>query len=270
MLQYLYMSKWAEKRKRNILIVLGILFFILVAFLIFSFQNKKPTCFDGVQNGTETGVDCGGDCQRVCRNEVYDLVVWWERPFRVAHGVYNVVAYFENQNLNSGLRKIDYEFRLYNKDNLLVSEPREGTTFIEANKRSAIFESGISTGDSDAYTAFFKITSIQDWEKIDQSFSYNLFHVHEPNLSNQDLAPKISASIENKTLYNFVDIPVIALVYNNRNNAIAASRTYIDTLSQGEKQDVFFSWPEPFNDTVSRIEIIPRVNPFVPLETLQR
>lgn len=264
------MSKWAENKKRNITIVLGILLFIALIFITFSVQNKKPTCFDGLQNGQETGLDCGGSCQKVCRDEVRNIVVWWERPFKVTHGVYNVVAFFENQNLESGIKEVAYEFRLYDKDNVLVSEPRRGTTFIESNKRSAVFESGITTGDNEAYTAFFKISSVQNWERTDLSFSYNLFNIGEPILSSQDTTPKITATIKNESFYNFVDVPVVVIVYNNKDNAIAASRTYIDSIEQGETQSVYFSWPEPFSENVSRVEIIPRIDPFTPIESITR
>ncbi len=264
------MSKWANKRKRNITIVIGIILFIFLVFFVFSVQNKKPTCFDSIQNGQESGIDCGGGCQSVCRDEVRNIVVWWERPFRISSGVYNTVAYFENQNLGSGLQELMYEFKLYDKDNVLVSQPRIGSTFIEPNKRSAIFESGINTGDKEAYTAFFKISSIQDWQKIDTSFSYNLFNIGEPTLSGQDVSPKVTASVENKSFYNFTDVPVVVILYNNEGNAIAASQTYIDSIDQGKKEQVNFSWPEPFKDPVSRIEIIPRVDPFTPIESITR
>ena len=264
------MSKWADNRKRKILIIIGIILFVAVIIVAVSITDKKPTCFDNLQNGQESGVDCGGTCAKVCRDEVRDIVVWWERPFRVANGVYNVVAFFENQNLQSGIREVNYEFRLYDKNNILVSEPRVGTTFIEANKRSAIFESGMTTGDSEAYNAFFKISSVQNWEKTNLSFSYTLFSIDEPVLSGQDVAPKLSATVENKTFYTFTDTPVIAILYDENENAIAASRTYIDTLERDGKEKVYFSWPEPFGKSVARIEIIPRVNPFTPLDSLTR
>ena len=264
------MSKWAQKRKRKILIIVGILLLVLIAIVVFSVQDKEPTCFDAVQNGQETGVDCGGACEKMCREEIRNIVVWWERPFKVADGVYNTVAFIENQNLESGIEEVTYEFRLYDKDNVLVSEPRLGTTFVEPNKRSAIFESGITTGDREAYTAFFKISSRQDWRKINQAFHYNLFHVGEPTLAEQDKHPKLSAPVENKTIYNFSDIPVVVVLYNKKDNAIAASRTYIDYIGQGETKNVHFSWPEPFSDKVSRIEVIPRVNPFTPIESITR
>ncbi len=192
------MSKWAVKRKRRIVIILGIIFIFLLTLVLLGIGNKEPTCADGVQNGQELGVDCGGACLKICREDVRDVVVWWERPFKVAHGVYNTVAYFENQNLESGLQKVDYEFRLYDKDNILVSQPIVGSTFIEPNKRSAVFESGITTGDNEAYTSFFRISSVQNWKRTDQSFSYSLFQIGEPVLTNQDTSPKLSAPVENK------------------------------------------------------------------------
>ncbi len=265
------MSKWSEKRKKKIVIIIGVvLLFIFTLVLVGLKKTKKPSCFDGVQNGQETGVDCGGECVKVCRDEVRNIVVWWERPFRVAPGVYNAVAYFENQNLDSALKKINYEFRLYDKNNILVSEPRRGSTFIEPNKRSAVFESGITTGENEAYTAFFKISSVQDWKRVDSSFSYSLFGVTDPLLTNQDLAPKVSAFVENKSFYNFKDVPVVVVLYNDDGNAIAASRTYIDSLDQGDSKKVFFLWPEPFKHPVSRIEVIPRIDPFIPISKITR
>lgn len=265
-----YMSKWAKKRKRKIIIVMGILLSVVIIFIIFSVSDKKPTCFDSVQNGTESGVDCGGECSKVCIDEIRNIVVWWERPFKVAHGVYNAVAYFENQNLKSGIQELTYEFRMYDEDNILVSKPRIGKTFIEANKRSAIFEPGLTTGDNEAHTAFFKVSSVQNWEKTDQSFSYGLFNVGEPVLSQQDTHPKLTAPLENKSRYNLTDVPVVVILYNSEGNAIATSRTYIDTINQGQEEDIYYSWPEPFEEVVSRIEIIPRIDPFTPIESITR
>ena len=258
------MSKWSVKRKRRILIIIGILVLILLALIFVRVENSKvPTCFDGILNGQETGVDCGGACSKVCLDEINNLVVWWERPFKVANGVYNTVAYVENQNLYSGIQRLNYEFRLYDKNNILVSQPVTGFAFIEANKRSAIFESGITTGDNEAYTVFFHINSIQQWDRVPQEYSYNLFKISEPVLTNQNTAPKLSANVRNESFINFEDVPVVAILYNQEDNAIAASQTFIDTLDQGTEQKVFYSWPEPFGDTVSRIEIIPRIDPFI-------
>ncbi len=257
------MSRWARRRQRRLFIIIGVLIALFLGIVIFSLTNKPETCFDNIQNGSETGMDCGGSCQTVCTEEAHDIVVWWERPFKVARGVYNIVAYFENQNLNAGMKDLTYEFRLYDQNNVLVSQPVVGTTFVEPNKRSAIFESGIQTGEAEAYTVFFKTSTSQKWEKIDDTYAYNLFRVGEPVLTNQDVAPKLQAPIKNVSYKTFYDVPIIAIVYNQEGNAIASSRTYIDEIGQGADADAYFSWPEPFTESVARIEIIPRVDPFM-------
>ena len=257
------MSYWQKKRQRRIFIIIGVFFLIVLAFIFFTLTNKQANCFDGVMNGGETGVDCGGTCQNVCKEEAHEIVVWWERPFKVASGVYNVVAYFENQNLDAAIKDLDYEFRLYSKDNILVSQPIVARTFLAPNKRSVIFEPGIQTGEQEAYTVFFKTSTNKKWQKVDNTFAFNLFQTGEPLLTNQDVAPKLQVSVKNVTLQNFREIPVTAIVYNQRGNAIASSRTYIDEISQNSEAIAYFSWPEPFSDTVSRIEIIPRVDPFI-------
>jgi len=257
------MSKWAAKRKKRIIIIVGITLLLIAGFIIANLGKKTPTCVDGIQNGQETGIDCGGSCSRVCEDEVRDLIVWWERPFEVDTGLYNVVAYIDNQNLSSGIEQVNYEFRLYDRENVLVTEPRRGTTFIEPNKRSAIFEPGLTTGDKEAYTVFFKITSRIQWDRSLGDFAYDLFRIEEPVLINQDSAPKLSVNIENTSRFDFTDVPITAVLYNQEGNAVAASRTYIDRMNQGILEQAFFSWPEAFTESISRIEIIPRINPFL-------
>ncbi len=262
----LVMSKWASKRKRNILIVIFSLFFLFFIIFVISLGKKEPTCFDGIQNGTETGVDCGGNCVKACSDEVNNLIVWWVRPFKVSKGLYNVVAYVENQNLNYGIKNLDYEFRLYDENNVLVSQPVKGSTFVEANKRFAIFEPGISTGDREVYNVFFHFSKSKDWIKVPADLRYSFFQTREPVLTKIHTSPRLSVYVKNTSLYDFIDVPVIAILYDKRGNAIASSRTYIDRINHGEEKQVFFSWPEPFSYKIVRIEIIPRINPYHDLE----
>ncbi len=258
------MSKWADRKRKRVLLIIGvILLFAIIGAIVFFAGRKKPTCFDGIQNGTETGVDCGGSCARACDDEALNLIVWWERPFKVTKGLYNVVAYLENQNLDLGIENLTYEFRVYNRENVLISEPRVGTTFVEPNKRFAIFEPGIQTGDEEAYTVFFHILSQSDWKKVNPDFAYNLFQVTKPVLRKLRTTPQLTAKVKNTSLYRFVNVPVVVIVYNSQGNAIATSQTYIDAIGNGEEKEVFFSWPEPFRSDVARVEIIPRVNPFL-------
>ncbi len=258
------MSRWANKKRKKILITIGVIFLIALIFIVIRIKNsKKPTCFDGIKNGTELGIDCGGSCQKVCEAEARNLIIWWERAFRVTDGAYNLVAYIENQNTDAGIERIDYEFRVYDQDNILAAEPRKGTTFVEPNKRFAIFEPNVRTGDRNAYIVFFRILSHKEWKKVNPDFRYKFFQIHSPLLTKAKTSPHLTATVENKSFYDFVDVPVVAIIYNHRGNAIATSQTYIDTINHNESKIVNFSWPESFGTDISRIEVIPRINPFV-------
>jgi hypothetical protein len=259
------MSKWTQKRKRRYLSIFLLVVIAFVSLIVYQITNRPPTCFDGEQNGQETGVDCGGSCQLVCREEVRNVVVWWERPFQVRSGAsntYNLVGYIENQNLEFGLRELEYEFRVYNRDNLLIAEPVVGTTFVEPNRRSAIFAPSVATGAEEAYTVFLRLNDDQTWERTDQAFTHTLFEVGERDLRNQDSSPRLTVPITNATFIDFDQVSVVAILYNEEGNAVASSQTYLDALGEGDTKQARFSWPEPFEEEISRIEIIPRVNPF--------
>jgi hypothetical protein len=45
-------------------------------------------------------------------------------------------------------------------------------------------------------------------------------------------------------------------------NAIGASETSYPSVQPSEEKTLIFTWSEPFQETVTRTEIIPRFNPF--------
>ncbi|MCR4310974.1 MAG: hypothetical protein NUV54_00150, partial [Candidatus Taylorbacteria bacterium] len=72
----------------------AILFFLFALALPTLFLTyKAPSCVDGVQNQEELGIDCGGPCSVLCKAEALDVIVRWQRAFRVKEGVYNALAY---------------------------------------------------------------------------------------------------------------------------------------------------------------------------------
>lgn len=254
---------WTERRK--IAYTIGVIAIIggLLGFFLYSKLKHEPTCFDGRKNGNEQGIDCGGTCKRICEGNTRNIVVLWARPFEVAPGVYNVVAYFENQNTSAGIQSVQYEFKLYDKDNLLVAEPFRGSTFIGPNQRSAVFASGIQTGNRIPATVFFHFLEQPQWDSVDQLFATSLLAPRNQSYQDLGTAGKITATLFNSSFYDLVDIPVVAIAYDVAGNAFAASQTFVDRVNQGTSVPVVFTWLEPFNQQPARIEIIPRVNPFI-------
>jgi len=254
---------WTERRKFMYTAVIALLVLGGGTILLYNQFKQEPTCFDGKKNGIEIGVDCGGTCSRVCEGQARNIVVLWARPFEVAPGVYNVVAYIENQNTNAGIRAVQYEFKLYDKDNILVAEPFRGTTFIGPNQRSAVFASGIQTGNRIPETVFFHFLEQPQWDIVEQQFGLQLLLPHDQSYQDLGTSAKVTATIENTSFYDLESVPVVAVIYDAQGNAFAASQTFIDRITQGANMPITFTWLEPFTQVPARIEIIPRVNPFL-------
>ena len=253
---YTIPMSWAAKRK---LIYIGsivtIFLLIVIPFAYIKFY-KAPTCFDGKQNQTEVGVDCGGPCTLLCRAQYAPLTVVWSRFSKVTDGIYNVMAYIENPNLNAGANNLSYVFKLYDKDGLLLRE-RTGKTFAPANRVMAVFEPDLWTGNQIPQRVEFTFSSEAVW--LRQNSSESNLSVSQAELSRLDSAPRLSAELQNKSINIIKQIEAIAVVYNAEGNTFAFSRTIIDNLVGKEVRPLTFNWPKPFDGTSARTEIILKV-----------
>ncbi len=253
---------WSAKRKIFYFsIVFGAIVVALVI-LIYPYFNREPTCFDRKMNGTESGIDCGGACEKVCTQEALQLVTLWARPFEVLPGKYNVMAYVENQNRESGIPAISYEFKLYDKDNIFIGRAT-GSTFITSNDRTAIFVPGIETGNRIPARVTFSFTAFPNWMKISREQRNSLAVSSEDQiLSNPLENPKLEAKIVNKTLVEMKNLDVYAVLYDAEDNVMTVSKTLIEILPKNSKVDVVFTWPKPLSERPTRIDIFPQVNVF--------
>ena len=244
-------------------IIAAVIAVILGYFVYKTFFNVAPTCFDGKQNQNERCMDGGGVCARVCPMDAKTIVPRWSRVFHTAGDVWSVLAYVENQNVTAGVQKINYEFRVYDSENILAGEPITGTTFVGPNERTAIFESPVKTGNRTPTAVFFKFTTAPDWMTTDKKYTIPQLGSANTVLTDMEKAPKLSADIINNTMYDYSKIEVVAILYGDDGNAINASSTFIDSLPQQSTQKVYFTWPSKFDKKVTKIEIIPRLNPFI-------
>lgn len=249
------MVSWSTRRQFFYISATIAVFLFALALPIFFVTYKAPSCTDGKQNQGEFGVDCGGPCSILCKANALDLVTHWQRSFKVKEGVYSAVAYVENPNFDSGIRNISYRFKLYDKDNLLIYQ-RDGNTFIPPRKIIGIFESNILTGTRVPVRTFFEFSGIPVWVKT---------AISEPPLAvisrppvDQETSPRLTASLENRGLDPIYNVEVVAIVYDGSSNAIAASRTIVDSLGKNALAPLTFTWPEPFAVPAVRAELLYR------------
>ena len=252
------MFSWAKQRQ----LMYGSAVFIFLALVIGTpvyvmFFNKAATCFDGKQNGNETGMDCGGQCIKACANEVSPQpIVIWARPFNVTNGLTNLVAYVQNPNVDYVADPVEYLFRVYDKDNVLIGT-RIGKVSVPPSKVFPIFEQAFDAGFSKPVKAYFEFTEPLVWKKF--SSSKPEFDVIDKRLINASSSPQLNATLVNKTIDTYRNIEVVALIYDTDGNAIAASRTIVDVLYGNSEAPLIFTWPNGFTANTSKIEIIPKL-----------
>lgn len=238
------MLSWSLKRRVFYIAIILATFSILIGWFVFVISYEPPTYFDGKQNQDELGVDCGGSSPYLCSFQVTNPVILFSRSFEVTPGVYNSVAYVENPNFNIGSQSVNYTFKLLDENNQLIVE-RKGNTFIAAGRISPIFEGSVVTGEKVPVRTFFEFSEEPKWVRVDTD-NKSKFLIKNKVLINEDTNPKISATIENTSVTELKDFEVVSVVFNAFGNAIATSRTFIDSLPKRSSIDVVFTWPTPF------------------------
>lgn len=255
---------WGTRRKTTIIAIFALLVTLIGMYVVYIlFIKQTPTCTDGLRNQDERDIDCGGVCTRMCAADTLPLITLWQRSAEISDGVYSAVAYVDNQNKFGGIQKLQYELKMYDNKNILVTEPVIGETYIGPNQKTAIVENNIFVGNKKPHTVFFKWIGIPVWERTAEGWERSYIKSDSEKISDADTYPKISARLINThPTYDYENLPVVVLVYDVTGNMINLSNTVVDLLPHQGSANISFSWQKPFTDKVGLIEIIPRVSPF--------
>lgn len=248
------MSAWGKSRRNFILVIVLCLILVPVATIILSVYYDVPTCFDEKQNGDENGIDCGGSCDLFCDYQTTEPLIHWQRYFEVVPGVYNALAYVENQNIDAKAEDVGYMFKLIDSDGVVLEE-RIGKITLNPKEIVPILETNLITGKLTATRVKFEFTEDPAWVKGE--IKDRVLVVKDEKLYDVNGYPRISGEILNTSVRSVDDISVVVIVYDDRDNAIAVSSTYIRALNKDQSETVIFTWPSEFSTIPNRFEIIP-------------
>ncbi|MEY2640671.1 MAG: hypothetical protein RL150_64 [Candidatus Parcubacteria bacterium] len=245
---------WGTRRRNGIITTFGLLVLIIVGTYVFTVFYEPANCFDGKQNGGEAGIDCGGSCELMCRHQIIEPVVHWQRLFEVAPGIYNVLAYVENPNPEAGVDEVGYTFGIYDADNVLLQE-RRGTMKLPPKAIVPVIENTLSAGTLRAARVSFSFTTDMVWKRRESEPAHLV--IADEELLDVATAPRIEAQLQNTNIAPIRNVRVLAILYDRSDNALTTSSTLADIVPAGSSVPIFFTWPRPFSDTVARIELIP-------------
>lgn len=252
---------WAVKRRLQYLGGIFGVFLVVLFIFLYPIIFKKPTCTDGKQNGDETGIDCGGSCSLMCKENTSDPVILWSRAFNIVGNTYNLMAFVENQNRNSAIENISYEFKMYDVNNRLIGR-RQGSTFIPPNKQFAIFEPSFDAGQAELKTVSFEFTPPFVWIKKEPTLNTLQVYVDNIEMGTDKKSPSLSARIRNDSIYSIPPFEVSVILYDENHNAINVSKTVKDSLSSGTSTSVFFTWPGALASIPATEDVLISINPF--------
>ncbi len=246
------MASWSTTRKYGYFFALVVAIIVLVGIPAFLLFYEAPTCFDGGKNGTERGVDCGGACVKLCLADFAAPRVLWVHSTRVVPGIYNALSYVQNPNQGVRTGLIAYVFKLYDAEGILVAS-REGSTFIPAGQRFAVFEGAIRTGLRVPVRTTFEFSSDPEWQIGSQLTSIRVLTIDVSTST----SPEATVRIENTSLdRGFSDIDAFIILYDKDDNRLSFSKTVIPRIDPGDSRFLYFTWPEPFSAEVFRSELI--------------
>jgi hypothetical protein len=181
----------------------------------------------------------------------------------------HAIAYIEYSYPAVAASNVEYVFKLYDAKNTLITE-RTGSTYLGPLGRTAIVETLIPTKGVTVATTRFSFTGAVPWQKSAPSFSQVVIKTDRTYLENYALGgvatavgTRLTATLENKSRYSFRDLDVVAILYDEKDNAITTSKILVPSLLGETTQTVYFTWPTKINPKAVRtIEVIPRFNTF--------
>ena len=252
---------WASRRKFFYLSGVILFFAIVIGIPAFLYLYDPASCFDNIQNQGETAVDRSGPCQLLDERQLIPHTVQWARGFSVRAAECSAVAYIENPNDGAGVHAVPYRFKLYDDRNILVAD-REGVAYIMPGTITPVYTGAIETGNRIVARTFFEFTAPLVWERL--ADSSRLIEITGRKIENATTEPRVSALAENTDVKEIRDVEFVAVVFDTVGNAIASSRTTVTIMEPGERYDLVFTWPDPMEKPVGRIDVLPMRKP-VPL-----
>jgi hypothetical protein len=249
-------SQWAIKRRNRIFFLIFLFLCFFGTLFYFVFFSSPPSCFDGIENQDERGVDCGGVCLLVCEKDVLPVRLLWVRAFPIEKGWWSVFAYLENP--NQGMSAVlPYTIRLYDRGNFSIAEKTDSIKIYDEVIIPVYWGRVFLEEERPVLRATFDIGEDIEWKKIEREG-------YKVRTSGQSVGEKNGKGEVRAFLHNDENVPlkrvsVSAILYTRDNNAVTVSETIVRDVPPRGNVPIVFVWQKPFEEEVSRIELIPRV-----------
>lgn len=206
---------WRTKKRLTYLFIF-FLIFLLISFLVY-LKFKKPVeqCFNNRQDRNEEGIDCGGPCPPCELKYFQPFKIYPTQSLTYMDKTFDLLGLIENPNQNLALKKLKYQFLIYDlDDNLKFKTPIEETILLPLEKRYLV---KINNQPLDFLFGKVELKVFEpqktDWFKT--SFEKIPITFYNEKIHQEENRRKVSLTLFNNSFQPQKDIEVIVLVYNN-------------------------------------------------------
>lgn len=235
---------WRFKRKL-FYIFLATIIFLFLGFLIYlSFKPAPQSCFDGQKNFGEEDVDCGGPCPP-CELRKFIPLKQYESQFLIyPNKTFDAFSLIENPNQKLGLKKLKYQFLIYDKSGLLRATTSINETIVLPEEKRFLVSINQPLPDFEIGKVDLKIFEPlkSDWVKIEKKKDIKV-EVYNQTFAKENERWYLGLTLYNQSLFPYNDLNIVAFVYDQKNNLIALAEGKFD-LNEEEVKEVKLRLPQ--------------------------
>ena len=243
-------------RKRLIIGLIYLIFFLVIFWFVYSIFRIKPTCVDGIKNQNEVDIDCGGSCPMKCaKNDMQDLVIGETGVVESSTvGEYDFYGMARNPNNFFGSKYFEYIIKFKDENGLILME-KKGNNFILPGEQKYIIETNIKLSSFPSNIDFSIVNS--QWVEADDFYEKPDLKIVNSNYNEINSGIGFSEAkglLQNKSQFDFALIGIKIILRDADGKVVALNSTEMRTVMSGENRDYRVFWPNRFSGEVVNVE----------------
>lgn len=191
---------------------------------------------------------------------IYPVKTIWVQSFNIGPNLYSVGAKISNPNVSFGVRSLRYSLYLYDEaGNLLIS--RTNASFIWPGENKYLVEGGFNLSIApvrvDLVFESPEWLEVRNFQGVDLAVANKNFRKLN---SKEGGFFQITSNVFNGTAFNFKEVEVVAVVFDDKQSPISVNKTVLDDLRSGGTRPANFLWFSPFSGTPEDIDVSATTN----------
>lgn len=257
-------------------IILCLFIFIIIVISWPAIKPKEHQCFNGRIDPGEDEIDCGGICEKSCPPpdkppHVEDVKIEWAKAIKDGNNNYDLVAKILNTNKHWGASPVNYRFTIFDNNNNKIAV-EQGETYVipvgfsENNGSKYIIRDNFAS-EGEISKVDFELYNF-NWEEVKDVLDLKELSTETIIIKDMEFGPVKEGNeyyyaygvTENTSLYSFYRVNISVVLFDDKNEPIAAGITDQWTVGKGAGWEFRVFWIKPFASEVSSADFKAETN----------